>query len=204
MLRLAIGAVGSWPTYDGWVTLVGWRGRIHGYSTRLYGPSPSTTALSWLGDERIAVGHLPTGVSLPTLPDQGVTHIVNCRAQAQVWLSQDLAAERILFGRSNVVHAPMWDLGQVQHPRLWSGAAVFATQALDDGAARVLIHCQQGRRRSVMLAYAVLRLRGRDAGTAARLITSHRLEAELVGVYVAGVERWLAAGAIPAPRSRRA
>ena len=47
----------------------------------------------------------------------------------------------------------------------------FAAGALDeDPDAGVLIHCQQGRRRSAMVAYAVLRLRGHDPAEAARLV----------------------------------
>jgi len=54
---------------------------------------------------------------------------------------------------------------------LWSGAPPFAATVLgDDPHAGVLIHCQQGRRESVMLAYAILRLRGRGAQQAAHRI----------------------------------
>src|SRR6266540_4425625 len=176
----------------------GWRARYHRYSTRLYRPSPHTTWLSWIGDERLAIGNLPTGATLSRLPEHGVTHIVNCRATAQTWLSQDLAAERALLGPSRVVHAPMWDFGQAQAPRLWSAAAHFAVRVLDeDPEAGVLIHCQQGRRRSILLAYAVLRLHGHTAADATALISRHRAEAKLVDAYTASVEQWLAAGADP-------
>ena len=57
----------------------------------------------------------------------------------------------------------MWDNGRPQPSRLWAPAARFAAGRLDeDPDAAVLIHCQQGRRRSAMVAYAVLRLRGHD------------------------------------------
>ncbi|HEX6469485.1 MAG TPA: hypothetical protein VF069_10345 [Streptosporangiaceae bacterium] len=175
----------------------GWRRRYHDYSTRLYGPG-SHTWLSWLGDERIAVGGLPTGVTLRKLPEQGITHVVNCRATPQTWVSQDLAVERALFGAARVIHAPMWDFGRPQPPRLWSGAARFAARVLtDDPAAHVFVHCQQGRRRSIMLSYAVLRLRGLDSDEAMTLITRHRVEADLLDAYADSVERWLAAGALP-------
>jgi protein-tyrosine phosphatase len=181
----------------------GWRQRYHGYSTRLYGPSPHTTWLSWIGDERLAVGSLPTSATLPRLAEHGVTHVVNCRSTPQTWLSQDLAVERALLGPSRVAHAPMWDFGKPQPPRLWSSAAHFAAQVLvDDPAARVLVHCQQGRRRSILLTYAVLRLRGRSRDEATDLIARHRAEAELVDAYTASVERWLAAGAVPVGRLR--
>jgi protein-tyrosine phosphatase len=169
-----------------------WRRTYHRWSTHLYGPSRHVSTLSWLGEERIAVGCLPTAATLYRLPQHGVTHIVNCRSVAQTWLSQDLALELQLLGSARVAHAPMWDFGRPQPPQLWSMAAVFAAEALAaDPTSRVLIHCQQGRRRSVLVAYAVLRLRGHAGEQAQALITRHRLEAELVDAYVGSVERWL-------------
>jgi protein-tyrosine phosphatase len=150
--------------------------------------------LSWIGAERVAVGNLPTARSLPLLLDQGVTHVVNCRSRPQTWISQDLYMERAVFGASRVVHAPMWDLGRRQPSALWWPAALYANAALEeDPRARVLIHCQQGRHRSAMVAYAVLRLRGRSADDAAELVLSHRGEARLLPVYRASVESWLSA-----------
>jgi len=86
----------------------------------------------------------------------------------------------------------MWDTGQFQPAALWVTAALFAATTLEnDPHAGVLIHCQQGRRRSVMLAYAVLRLRGHSGEDAAKLILTHRREAVLVPSYRASVEQWL-------------
>jgi len=86
-------------------------------------------------------------------------------------------------------------------PELWAEAAEFAAAALDDPDARVLIHCQRGRRRSVLVAYAVLRLRGRSPEDAARLLLDHRVEAHLVPAYRRSVEDWLAERARDAPPS---
>jgi protein-tyrosine phosphatase len=110
--------------------------------------------------------------------------------------SRDLAAERVVFGAARVAHAPMWDLGRRQRPALWGDAARFAALALDeDPQARVFIHCHRGRRRSAMVAYAVLRLRGHSAGEAASLVLTHRPGAELVPAYIESVETWLASPA---------
>lgn len=178
--------------------MAAWRERYYLYSTRLYRPDRQAAPLSWIGDERIAVGSLPLAAALPDLPAQGVTHVVNCRSRAQIWVSQDLAIERALFGPGRVVHVPLLDFGHHQRPRLWSAAAHFAAGVLDsDADARLLIHCHQGRRRSVMLAYAVLRLRGHSATDAADLITGHRAEAVMVAAYARSVEGWLAAGGLP-------
>ena len=66
----------------------------------------------------------------------------------------------------------MWDHGRRQPPApVGARPPRFAARALDeDPDAGVLIHCQQGRRRSAMVAYAVLRLRGHDPAEAARLV----------------------------------
>jgi protein-tyrosine phosphatase len=171
----------------------GWRARLSRCSIGLIMSDPHSAVLSWVGGERIAISGMPTLHAVPQLADQGVTHVVNCRARPQVKLSGDLAAEREAFpGR--VVHAPMWDLGQRQRPRLWAEAAAFAARALaEDPQARVLIHCHWGKRRSAMLAYAVLRLRGHDVESAAALVLRYRPQAELVPNYVRSVENWLAA-----------
>jgi predicted protein tyrosine phosphatase len=173
----------------------GWRARIHRYSTRLHRPNPATTWLTWIAEERIAIGTIPTADTVVRLAAEGVTHVVNCRASAETWLFQDLAVERALFGRAHVVHAPMWDTGRRQHPRRWSAAARFVARALDqDPAARVLIHCFAGCHRSVLVAYAALRLRDHSANGAASLILRHRVEAELLPAYRASVDDWIGDG----------
>ena len=107
-----------------------------------------------------------------------------------------LAAERAAFGPGQVAHAPMQDHGLRQRPAAWTAAACFATRVLDDQPqAGVLIHCSAGRRRSPMIAYAVLRLRGHDRTRAEALVLRYRTEAELVPAYVRSVEQWLAMAA---------
>lgn len=166
-----------------------WRFRL---ADKVYGPGTRTAPWTWIGTERIAVGSLPTPESLPVLANhEGVTHVVNCRARAQTSFSGDLDMERAIFGPANVVQAPMWDHGRPQSPDAWAAAAEFAAAALEDPDAKVLIHCQRGRRRSVLVAYATLRLRGHDPETAARLVLGHRREAHLVPAYRASVEEWL-------------
>jgi protein-tyrosine phosphatase len=157
------------------------------------GPGAARSALTWIGDERIAISSVPSVRMVACLAGQGVTHVVNCRPRAQVRWSGDLAAEQAAFGAGRVAHAPMQDHGLRQRPAVWAAAACFAAQVLDDQPqAGVLIHCTAGRRRSAMLAYAVLRLRGHDCTRAAALVLAYRTEAELVPAYVRSVERWLA------------
>jgi protein-tyrosine phosphatase len=153
-------------------------------------------ALSWIGDERIAVGGVPSARMVAGLAGQGVTHVVNCRPRALVRWSGDLAAERAAFGPGRVAHAPMADHGLRQPPAAWAPAACFAAGVLaGQPRAGVLVHCTAGRRRSVMVACAVLRLRGHDRTQAAALVLRYRTGAVLVPAYVHSVERWLAAAA---------
>jgi protein-tyrosine phosphatase len=176
-----------------------WPARLRRCSIGLLMSDPHSAMLSWLGGERIAISGMPTRSKVSGLADQGITHVVNCRARSQVKLSGDLSAELAAFpGR--VMHAPMWDLGQRQRPRLWAAAAAFAATALaEDPQARVLIHCHWGKRRSAMVAYAVLRLRGHAQETAAALVLKHRPQAELVPNYVRSVEGWLTSQGLTCP-----
>jgi protein-tyrosine phosphatase len=170
-------------------------------SLRASGPRPrwmpgsagAGAVLSWIGDERIAISGVPPAGAVAGLAAHGVTHVVNCRPRAQVRWSGDLAAERAAFGPEHVAHAPMQDHGLPQRPALWAAAARFAAGVLDDQPqAGVLIHCTAGRRRSAMVTYAVLRLRGHDRAGAAALVLTYRTEAQLVPAYIHSVERWLA------------
>ena len=161
-------------------------------STAVYGPPASTAGWTWIGDERIAIGALPLPGDLAGLAEDGVTHVVNCRARLQNVISQDLWVQRTLLGPERVGRAPMWDTGHRQAPWKWAPAACFAADTLAaDPTSRVLIHCQQGRRRSALVAYAVLRLRGHASDAAARLILEHRPVTRIVPAYRASVERWL-------------
>ena len=181
-----------------------WRARLRRCSIGLITSDPHAAVLSWVGGERIAISGLPPRGSVPGLAGQGVTHVVNCRARPQVRLSGELTAERAAFGSGRVAHAPMWDLGHRQRPVLWAAAVAFAARALaDDPQARVLIHCHWGRRRSAMIAYAVLRIRGRSTDEAAALVLHYRPQAHLVPNYVRSVERWLASAAAQAPARNR-
>src|SRR5215831_11552241 len=160
------------------------------------GAGAASPALSWIGDERIAISGVPSARAVAGLAEQGVTHVVNCRPRAQVRWWGDLAAERAAFGPERVAHAPMQDHGLRQRPAVWAAAACFAVRVLEDQPqAGVLIHCTAGRRRSAMLAYAVLRLRGHDRTQAAALVLRYRPQAQLVPAYIRSVERWLDTGA---------
>src|SRR5690606_36315899 len=102
-------------------------------------------------------------------------------------------AARQVLGHERVAHADMWGDGKPKDPALWAPAAMFAARAVqDDPEARVLVHCQQGRRRSVFVAYATLRLLGWSEDDASRMVLEARPMGKLVPAYRESVERWLA------------
>ena len=73
----------------------GWCARLwRQLSPRSAGPGAGVPSLSWIGQERIAIGSVPPAGSVADLAGQGVTHVVNWRTHGQVWLRGDLAAER--------------------------------------------------------------------------------------------------------------
>ena len=153
------------------------------FTNRIYGPGTKTRPWTWIGDERIAIGSIPTPASLLVLAREGVTHVVNCRARPQTTFSQDLSAEKQLFGVTNVAVAPMWDHGRHQPPAKWADAAEMAARWLeDDPHARVLIHCQRGRRRSPEVA--------------AQELLENRHEGRIVPAYRRAIEDWLASRSV--------
>jgi len=170
----------------------GLRGLWHSIATRVYGPRHGLNGLAFVPGERVAIGAMPVGGEILDLPAKGITDLVVCRATPQTIFSQDLWAARRVLGRDHVAHAGMWDTGRPKPPEQWADAALFAAQALrEDPNARVLVHCQQGRRRSVMVAYATLRLIGRSEVEAARGVIAARPMGRLVPAYRTSVERWL-------------
>jgi hypothetical protein len=70
------------------------------------GPDAAGPALSWIGDERIAISGVPSAWAVARLAEQGVTHVVNCRPRAQVRRYGDLAAEQAAFGPDSVIRRP--------------------------------------------------------------------------------------------------
>lgn len=169
------------------------RRAVQRVSTKLYGPSEGLRGFTWVPRyPRLAIGSIPVGREAEDLPSKGVTHVVNCRKGLQNVISQDLWIEQQVLGADKVAHADMWDHGRPQQEESWVPAALFGAQALrDNPEARVLVHCQQGRRRSLFVAYAILRQMGFSEDDAAAAVLEARPRGHLVPAYRAGVEAWL-------------
>ena len=99
------------------------------------GPETAGPALTWIGDERIAISGVPSARTVACLAEQCAKHFVNCRPQAQARWSGIWRPSR------RVAHASMHDHGLRQRPAVWA-AACFAARVLDvRPQAGVLIHC---------------------------------------------------------------
>jgi hypothetical protein len=160
------------------------------------GPGAVGPVLSWIGDERIAISGVPPPRAVAGLAGQGRDAGRQLPATGAGAVSGRTGGRACgLRPRAGRARA---DAGSrpAAAARRWAAAACFAARVLEDQPqAGVLIHCTAGRRRSAMVAYAVLRLRGHDPARAAALVLSYRTQAILVPAYVRSVERWLVAAA---------
>ena len=72
------------------------------------GPAAAGAALSWIGDERIAISSVPSAQAMARLAEQGVTHVVNCRPQAQVRWSGVRVHGSGVWGCCSVLTGSSW------------------------------------------------------------------------------------------------
>jgi hypothetical protein len=91
----------------------GWRQTYHRWSTSLYGPSPVVTALSWIRDERGAIGCIPTAATIQRLVNLGVNlpcelPVVDADAAVVGPGTRDSAAELVTRHRAEAVLVPAW------------------------------------------------------------------------------------------------
>ena len=160
------------------------------------GPGAAGPALSWIGDERIAISGVPSARAVAGLAGQGVTHVVNCRPRAQVrWRGGPGGRAGGLRPRAGRARA---DAGSrpAAAARGVGGGGVLRRAGAGGSAAGRGAHPLH--RRPAPLGHAGLRgaaaarARQRPGGA---LVLRYRPQAMLVPAYVRSVERWLAAAA---------
>lgn len=134
----------------------------------LHIPLPDTLNMSWVTDY-LAVGGRVRPQDIPTLARTGVSHVVDTRSE----YCDDAEA----LGREGIVllHLPAPDTFPLTVEQLLDGAA-WANERIDQGG-RVLIHCEHGVGRSVLLTCATLVARGMSAGEALELVKQQRWQA---------------------------
>ena len=140
--------------------------------------------MSWVTD-RIAVGGgIWTEDKMVEVVQAGITHIIDMQIE---WDDTRMAAP---YG-IKVLWNPTDDDFRRKPPELLQRGVQFALDALNDGDARLFIHCAAGVHRAPMMALAVLRALGFSLEDGLDMIESRRPAADFADVYVQSVEEFM-------------
>lgn len=132
---------------------------------RLHIPLPDTLNMSWVTDH-LAVGGRIKPADIPALRRVGITHVIDTRSE-YCDDAEALAREHI-----TLLHLPTRDTFPLTVEQLIQGAN-WANKAMNDGG-RILIHCEHGVGRSVLLTCATLVYDGMPARDALELVQMKR------------------------------
>jgi protein tyrosine phosphatase (PTP) superfamily phosphohydrolase (DUF442 family) len=121
--------------------------------------------LTWIADD-LAIGGRVLDDEWPMIVKAGVTAVVDCRAEARDPVE---LLERLGIG---FLHLPTPDSGNFTPEQVVQGAT-WVHQRLTTGQ-RVLVHCQAGKGRSVLIGASALTLRGLSPDDALALIRARR------------------------------
>jgi protein tyrosine phosphatase (PTP) superfamily phosphohydrolase (DUF442 family) len=135
---------------------------------RLHIPLPDQLNMSWVSDN-LAVGGRVHPQDIPALALTGITHVVDTRSEH--------CDDRELMRAKQIelLHLPTPDTYPLTVEQLIEGAG-WASDCMKHGG-RVLIHCEHGVGRSVLLTCAVLVYDGMRAHKALELVQAKRWQA---------------------------
>lgn len=134
----------------------------------LHIPLPDQLNMSWVTDQ-LAVGGRVRPQDIKALARVGITDVVDTRAEYRDD-AEALAKEHI-----DMLYLPAPDTYPLTVEELMKGSE-WASERIDRGG-RVLIHCEHGVGRSVLLTAAVLVFRGMHAQDALQLVMQKRWQA---------------------------
>ncbi len=134
----------------------------------LHIPLPDQLNMSWVNDH-LAVGGRVRPEDIHALRLVGVTHVVDTRSE----YCDD--AEALRREQIELLHLPTPDTYPLSIEQLMQGAT-WASERMNQGG-RVLIHCEHGVGRSVLLTCAVLVYQGMHASAALELVKQKRWQA---------------------------
>lgn len=135
---------------------------------RLHLPLPDQLNMDWV-TEHLAVGGRVHPDDIPALARAGVTHVIDTRSE-YCDDAEALAREKI-----ELLYLPTKDTFPLTVEQLTDGAS-WAAERIRQGG-RVLIHCEHGVGRSVLLTCAVLVYTGMSAHEALQLVQTKRWQA---------------------------
>lgn len=142
--------------------------RAEHFARTLHLPLPDQLNMSWV-TEHLAVGGRVHLEDIPALAQAGVTHVIDTRSE-YCDDAEAMAREHILL-----LHLPTKDTYPLTVAQLKEGAQ-WANDHMQQGG-RVLIHCEHGVGRSVLLTCAVLVYAGMSAHEALQLTEQKRWQA---------------------------
>lgn len=134
----------------------------------LHLPLPDKLNMSWVNGH-LAVGGRVHPADIPALHLAGVTHVIDTRSEYRDD-GEAMAREGI-----ELLYLPTPDTYPLTIEQLQQGAA-WANERIERGG-RVLIHCEHGVGRSVLLTCAVLVAQGMHANAALNLVKRRRWQA---------------------------
>ncbi|MGH2508643.1 MAG: protein-tyrosine phosphatase family protein, partial [Ktedonobacteraceae bacterium] len=142
--------------------------RAEELARKLHLPLPDQLNMSWV-TEHLAVGGRVHLEDIPALARTGITHVIDTRSEH----CDDAEA----MGREHIqlLHLPTKDTHPLTVAQLKEGAQ-WANEHMQQGG-RVLIHCEHGVGRSVLLTCAVLVHAGMSAHEALQLTQQKRWQA---------------------------
>lgn len=135
---------------------------------KLHIPLPDTLNMSWVTDH-LAVGGRIRPADIKVLSLTGVTHVVDTRSEF-CDDAEALAAENI-----SLLHLPTRDTYPLTIEQLMQGSEWVNARISEGG--RVLIHCEHGVGRSVLLTCASLVAHGMHGGESLMLVKQKRWQA---------------------------
>jgi hypothetical protein len=149
------------------------------------GTAPAEPDFSWLLPDLAVGGRLPPGVVEVLASRFGIRRVVDVRAEEQ----DD--PELLRVGGVELLHLPTPDHHPVAQEMLWMGVR-WIGEGLARGE-RVLIHCEHGIGRSILLACCVLVSRGHGPLAALELIKVVREKASPSPEQLHALLRWSSA-----------
>jgi protein tyrosine phosphatase (PTP) superfamily phosphohydrolase (DUF442 family) len=138
------------------------------FARAIHIPLPDTLNMSWV-TEHLAVGGRVRPQDIRTLSQTGITHVVDTRSE-HCDDTEALRREKI-----ELLYLPTPDTYPLSVEQLMEGAN-WVNARINEGG-RVLIHCEHGVGRSVLLTCATLVARGMHAGDALALVQQKRWQA---------------------------
>jgi protein-tyrosine phosphatase len=148
------------------------------------GNETSGMDLTWITGRVALGGGIWTSEHMAEIARAGITHIIDM----QIEFDDTPLAEP--FGIA-VLWNPTDDDFQPKDPELFQRGVEFASQALEQGDAKLFIHCAAGIHRAAMMTLALLCSQGWELEEAMQTISSRRPVVDFAEVYVNSVEKFL-------------